>query len=225
MELKGPSSHEEGPKRAPQQQATGEAGGSIPIPTPIPIPPSIPIPVSAPPPTALDLPGADSPPHISISSLPKPSKFCCSTAALQQQNRVPTIQAHIYIYIYIYIICCCCCCCCCAGEAPLGKGRGAALLPGRRRILRAAAKQLAAVELLQEQLDVSAVDIDTHCMPPPDAAADSSGSHPLQQQQQQQQQGSEAPTCSSQSRSLELLRLHALLQAAVGTEQDLVVVG
>ena len=104
MELKGPSSHEEGPKGAPQQQATGEVGGSIPIPTPIPIPPSIPIPVSAPPPTALDLPGADSPPHISISSLPKPSKFCCSTAALQQQNRVPTIQAYIYIYNVLLLL-------------------------------------------------------------------------------------------------------------------------
>ena len=159
--------------------------------------------------------------HPTSPSPPCPSPVSSAAALQHCRNKTGYLQfRHIYI-----MCCCCCCCCCCAGEAPLGKGRGAALLPGRRRILRAAAKQLAAVELLQEQLDVSAVDIDTHCMPPPDAAADSSGSHPLQQQQQQQQQGSEAPTCSSQSRSLELLRLHALLQAAVGTEQDLVVVG
>ncbi|CDJ30897.1 uncharacterized protein EMH_0032790 [Eimeria mitis] len=215
------------------------AGDSIPTPPSIPSP--IPIPVSERPPAALELPGADSPPHVAIASFPKQSKLVephdsCTAAAYQQRSTAATevrrntvgaatpghegpvdvrLSAEDVMQSELY------------GEAPCGAARGGRLLPGRRRILRAAAKQLAAVELLQEQLDVSAVDIDTHGLPPPDAA---DGSSTVQQQQQHQLQHQEEQTfdtspLASEGRHLEFLRLHALLQAAVGAEQDVVVVG
>ncbi|XP_026194427.1 uncharacterized protein LOC34622909 [Cyclospora cayetanensis] len=92
---------------------------------------------------------------------------------------------------------------------------GGALLPGRQRILVSAARQLASSELLVEGLDVCAVDIYTHALPPP-SLPPSIG--PIQAE--------EASPKSQHSRrhGVEFLRVHALLQAAVGAEQDLVVV-
>lgn len=87
------------------------------------------------------------------------------------------------------------------------------LLPGRQRILVSAARQLAASELLLEGLDLCVVDISTHALPPP--SVPSAGT---------QEEHSEAARLH-RKQAFELLRLHAFLQAAVGAEQDLVVVG
>ena len=102
-----------------------------------------------------------------------------------------------------------------SGSVPDDCSTTVRLLPGRQRILASAARQLAASELLVEGLDMCAVDINTHALPPP--------SSPLLGIQEEQ---ASAPSTGLRRRhALELLRLHALLQAAVGAEQDLVVVG
>ncbi|KAL8434653.1 hypothetical protein ACSSS7_003051 [Eimeria intestinalis] len=89
------------------------------------------------------------------------------------------------------------------------------LLPGRQRILASAARQLAASEMLLEGLDVCALDINTHALPPP--------MMPVWEAQEDLEK--DKPYSLHRRQALELLRLHALLQAAVGEEQDLVVVG
>ncbi|KAL8275003.1 hypothetical protein Esti_001059 [Eimeria stiedai] len=89
------------------------------------------------------------------------------------------------------------------------------LLPGRQRILASAARQLAASEKLLEGLDVCALDVNTHALPPP--------LMPVWEAQEDLEEGKSSSLHRRQA--LELLRLHALLQAAVGEEQDLVVVG
>ncbi|KAL8448352.1 hypothetical protein Emed_003882 [Eimeria media] len=89
------------------------------------------------------------------------------------------------------------------------------LLPGRQRILASAARQLAASEMLLEGLDVCALDLNTHALPPP--------LMPVWEAQQDLEK--DKSSALHRRQALELLRLHALLQAAVGEEQDLVVVG
>lgn len=101
-----------------------------------------------------------------------------------------------------------------AGALPDSKGRSSRLLPGRQRILASAARQLAASESLVEGLDLCAVDIDTHSLPPPASLPSL-----------QEPQDDPTPSPRHRKQALELLRLNALLQAAVGAEEDLVIVG
>ncbi|KAL8432597.1 hypothetical protein Efla_002829 [Eimeria flavescens] len=98
---------------------------------------------------------------------------------------------------------------------PEGCSSTGRLLPGRQRILASAARQLAASEMLLEGLDICALDINTHALPPPNTSFG----------EVQDDSGATGSSVLHRRRALELLRLHALLQAAVGEEQDLVVVG
>lgn len=71
---------EAGPCAASKDQSAGEAVDPITTAPSI----SIPIPTRESPPVALELQRADSPPHVSIASLPKHCKFRCPEEAQQQ---------------------------------------------------------------------------------------------------------------------------------------------
>lgn len=100
-----------------------------------------------------------------------------------------------------------------SGSIPESGSGSDRLLPGRQRILVSAARQLAASELLLEGLDLCVVDVSTHALPPPCVPS-----------AEIQEEHTEAAR-RHRKQAFELLRLHAFLQAAVGAEQDLVVVG